>query len=51
MRSTVIEQIGKNFSLVTYFNDEYTPPNYHGKSFKTRKGAEKELEFFNSLNG
>lgn len=41
-----IEKLGENYSVVTYFNDGYTSPNYHSKEFKVRSNAERYLENF-----
>lgn len=49
-RKTIIEKIQDEFWITTYFYDGYTSPNVYPKTYKTLKGAEKELNRLNEIS-
>lgn len=44
--NTLIEEIGGEYWITTYFNDGYTRPNVWNKTFRTRKAAENYLQSY-----
>lgn len=51
MKTHKIEQLGNEFFITTYFNDDYTPSRTWNKSYKKRSSAEKKLQEYLELNG